>query len=115
LKVVIMLVRVLGLIAIVLGTMLWATALKPLAAIHILVGFIVAGLVFTLALVAFSRGALIPAVLGLLLSVLLPVAGFMQLPLRFQVLGAIQVLHIVIALSVIGLAERLYAAIRSPQ
>jgi hypothetical protein len=114
-KTLILLVRILGLAAIVLGCLLWITGspyrltyLGP----HIGTGFCVAAVVFVMAVLGLIRGALTPGCIGLVLALLLPVAGFMQLPLRFHSLGVIQVVHIAIALSIIGVAERLYAAIR---
>jgi hypothetical protein len=44
---------------------------------------------------------------------LLPAVGFMQLPLTFHNLRMIQVIHLMVALSIIGLAERLYSAVRA--
>jgi hypothetical protein len=69
--------------------------------------------VFILAVVALTKKAVVPGILGVVFAFLLPVIGFMQLPLTFHTLRLIQVLHIMLALSVIGLAERLYSAIRS--
>jgi len=111
-KLFIMLVRVLGLAAIVLGALLW-TGRQPLLAPHIGCGFLVAIPVFVLALIALLRKAVIPGILGVLFAVLLPVVGFMQLPLTFHALGGIQVAHIILALLTIGVAERLYSATRS--
>jgi hypothetical protein len=65
-----------------------------------------------MSVIAMIRGAVVLGVVGLLLAILLPLAGFMQLPLVFHSLGAVQVAHIALALSAIGLAERLYSAIR---
>jgi hypothetical protein len=109
-KLFIMLVRVLGLIAIVLGALLW-TGRQALLTSHIACGFLVAIVVFVLALIALTKKAVIPGILGVVFAVLLPLVGFMQLPLTFHTLGAIQVAHIVLALLIIGVAERLYAAI----
>jgi hypothetical protein len=109
-KLFIMLVRVLGLIAIVLGALLW-TGRQALLTSHIACGFSVAIVVFVLALIALTKKAVIPGILGVVFAVLLPLVGFMQLPLTFHTLGAIQVAHIVLALLIIGVAERLYAAI----
>jgi hypothetical protein len=108
-KLFIMLVRVFGLAAIVLGALLWAGR-QHLLALHIGCGFLVAILVFVLAQIALIRKAVVPGILGVLFAVLLPVVGFMQLPLTFHTLGAIQVAHIILALLTIGVAERLYSA-----
>ena len=111
-KVLIMLVRVLGLAAIVLGVLLWITGHQPYMKPHIGAGFCVVAAVFVMAVIALTRNAVGLGVAGVLLALLLPMVGFLQLPLVFHSLGAIQVAHIAIALSVVGLAERLYSVIR---
>lgn len=108
-----MLVRVLGLAAIVIGTLLWVTNHEPYLGPHIGVGFCVSSVVFVMAVIAMGKGAVVPGVVGLLLALLLPLVGFMQLPLHYHSMGGIQAVHIAVGLSVIGVAERLYAAIRS--
>jgi hypothetical protein len=110
-KALIMLVRVLGLAAIVLGVLLWAGGSQYLGA-HIGSGFAVALLVFVLAVIALTKKAVLPGILGVVLAVLLPVVGFMQFPLSFHSLRAVQVAHFVFALLTIGLAERIYSGIR---
>jgi len=111
-KALIMLVRVLGLASIVLGVLVWSEHQQVLGA-HIGCGFLVATLVFILAVMALLKNAVLPGILGVVLAVLLPVVGLKQLPLTFHTLAAIQVIHIVFALLTIGVAERLYSAIRS--
>ncbi len=107
----IMLVRVFGLVAIVLGILLW-TGRQTLLAPHIGCGFLVSIVAFVLGLIGLIKKAVVPGILGILLALLLPMVGFMQLPILFHTLGAIQVAHIVLALVIVGVAERLYAAIR---
>jgi hypothetical protein len=111
-KALIMIVRVLGLAAIVLGALLWSGHKEYLAP-HIGGGFFVAIVVLVLAVIALTKKAVVPGILGIALACLLPVVGFMQLPLTFHTLGVIQVVHIIFALGTIGVAERLYAAIRA--
>jgi hypothetical protein len=110
-KALIMLVRVLGLAAIVLGAFLWAGH-APLLASHIGTGFGLSMLVFVLAVVAMTKKAVLHGILGVVFATLLPLVGFLQLPLTFHTLGMIQVIHIMIALMTIGVAERLYATIQ---
>lgn len=110
-KALIMLVRVLGLTSIVLGVLVWAERVQLLSA-HIGVGFLVSIAVFVLAVVALTKKAVLPGILGVVFAILLPVIGFMQLPVTFHTLRMIQILHIMLALCMIGLAERLYSAIR---
>ena len=111
-KALIMLVRVLGLVSIVLGGLVWAEHAQLLSA-HIGVGFLVSIAVFVLAVVAMIKKAILPGILGVVFAFLLPVIGFLQLPVTFHTLRMIQVLHIMLALCIIGLAERLYSATRS--
>jgi hypothetical protein len=111
-KALIMLVRVLGLAAIVLGALLWSGRPQLLGP-HIGGGFLVALVVLVLAVIALTKKAFVPGILGIVLACLLPVVGFMQLPLTFHTLGAVQVVHIFLALMAIGTAERLYSAIRA--
>jgi hypothetical protein len=111
-KALIMAVRVLGLAAIVLGILLWITGHQPYLGPHIGAGFCVASVVFVMGVIALTRKAVALGVAGILLALLLPMVGFMQLPLVFHSLGAIQVAHIAIALSIVGVAERLYSAIQ---
>jgi hypothetical protein len=106
-----MLVRIVGLAAIVLGALLWAGGKQYLGP-HIGSGFLVAMVVFVLAVLALLKKAVVPGILGVVLAVLLPVLGFLQLPLTFHSMRAIQIVHIFVALAIIGVAERLYAAIQ---
>lgn len=110
-KVLIMLVRIVGLAAIVLGALLWAGSKQYLAP-HIGLGFLVAMVVFVLAVLALLKKAVVPGILGVVFAVLLPVFGFLQLPLTFHTMRAIQIVHIFVALAIIGIAERLYSAIQ---
>jgi hypothetical protein len=110
-KVLIVLVRVLGLVAFVLGVLLW-TGHQQYLGPHMGGGIFVAFVLFVLALVGLTMKAVVPGILGIVLAVLLPVIGLKQLPLTFHTMGAIQVAHIVFALAAIGVAESLYGAIR---
>jgi hypothetical protein len=111
-KTLIMLVRVLGVAAIVVGILLWVTNKRPYLGPHIGLGFCVAAAVFVMAVFAMIKGDVVAGVAGLLLAILLPLIGFMQLPLVFHAMGAVQVAHIALGLAAIGLAERLYTTIR---
>jgi hypothetical protein len=110
-KALIMLIRVIGLAAIVLGVFLW-TGHRQYLGPHIGVGFFIAMVVFVLAVIGLMKKAVVPGILGVVLAVLLPVIGLKQLPLTFHTAGVIQVAHIVLALATIGVAESLYASIR---
>jgi hypothetical protein len=111
-KALIMLVRVIGLISIVVGAMLW-TGREALLGAHIGLGMLIMLLVFVLSVVAIIKKAMVPGAIGIVLSLLLPAVGFMQLPLTFHTLRMIQVIHVMVGLCIIGLAERLYSAARA--
>jgi hypothetical protein len=110
-KTLIMLVRVLGLAALILGALFWTR--RPLyLGPHIGSGFLVATVLFVLAVIALTKGVVIQGILGVVFAVLLPVVGLRQLPLTFHTFSAIQIAHVILALAAIGVAESLYAAIR---
>lgn len=111
-KVLIMLVRIVGIAAIVLGVLLWYTGKPPYLQSHIGTGFFLVLVVFVLSVIALTKKAVLPGILGVVFAFLVPVAGFMQFPLMFHELGVIQVVHIMLALVTIGVAERLYSAIQ---
>lgn len=110
-KALIMLVRVLALAGLAFGVLLW-TAHQLFLVPHIAVGFLMATVVFALAVIALTKRVVIPGILGVALAVLLPVVGLKQLPLTFHTVQAIQVAHVILALATIGVAESLYAAVR---
>jgi hypothetical protein len=109
-KALIMIVRVTALLAIGLGVTMWNSGQPQLLAAHIGVGFFLVALVFLMAVMAILKKAVVPAVLAIGLVVLLPIIGFEQLPLFRRSMGGMQAAHLALALSVIGVAERLYAA-----
>ena len=111
-KSLIMLVRVLGLLAIILGSLSWVTGQRHYLAPHIGIGFCVAVVVVVMSVIAMAKGDVVLGVIGLLLAVLLPLIGFMQLPVVFHSMGAVQGIHIALAFTAIGVAERLYSTIR---
>jgi hypothetical protein len=111
-KILAMIVRVLFLVEIVLGILLTTARLQFLSA-HIGLGFLVALCVAILAVMACLKRNFGIGIVGLFFAILLPVIGLKQFPLRFGTsMGLIQVLHVVIALAAIGVAEALHARIR---
>ncbi len=82
-KSLIMLVRVLGLLAIILGSLSWVTGQRHYLAPHIGIGFCVAVAVVVMSVIAI-----------------------------FHSMGAVQGIHIALAFTAIGVAERLYSTIR---
>jgi len=111
-KLLVMVVRIAGLAAIVVGALLWSGR-PALLGPHIGIGFAVAIVVFIMAVMALMRKAIGVGVAGIVLACLLPVVGFMQLPLTFHGLSLVQVVHVMIGLVAIGLAERLYSGLHS--
>ncbi len=112
-KVLIMLIRLLAILAIVLGVLLLSGTNTEFLRIHIGVGFFLTGLVVLLAILALTRGLVGPAIVGIILAFLLPYVGLKQFPLRFGVhLGWIQISHVVVALVTLGIAEMLHGRIR---
>jgi hypothetical protein len=106
-----MLVRVLSLVGIVLGALVW-TEHKEYLGSHIGSGFLLVILVFALAVMALTKKIVVPGILGVVFAVLLPLVGLKQLPPTFHTFGALQIAHVVLALATISVAESLYVAIR---
>lgn len=112
-KVLIMLVRLLAVLAIVLGILMLSGTHTEFLRFHIGVGFLLTALVLLLAILALTRGAIGAAITGILLAFLLPYVGLKQFPLRFGTnLGWIQISHVVVALVTLGVAEVLTGKIR---
>lgn len=111
-KVLVMLVRAFGVLEIVLGVLIASARLELLSA-HIALGFLVALYVLVLGIMACAKRAFGVGLVGVLFGILLPVIGLNQFPLKFgSQLGLIQVVHLVVALASIGIAEALYSSIR---
>ncbi|MGC2210820.1 MAG: hypothetical protein WA532_11985 [Candidatus Korobacteraceae bacterium] len=112
-KACIMLVRLLGLAAIVVGVLMWMHAYDPYLKPHLALGFCVVTLVFVMGVIALTKRAVGLGIAGILLALLLPMVGFLQLPLVARAMGGMQVAHIAVALCALGVAERLYSVMRS--
>jgi len=111
-KILAMIVRVLFLIEIVLGVLLTTARLQFLNA-HIGLGFVVALCVALLAIMACAKRMYGIGIVGLFFAILLPITGLKQFPLKFGTsMGLIQIVHVVVALAAVGLAEALHAKIR---
>lgn len=111
-KVLIMLVRVIALVSIILGIMIWTGQMPNLLGAHIGLGFLITAIVTILAIIALAKRAFTMGALGLVAAVALPWIGFRQFPLSFMHIGATQVAHILVVIATLGLAESLAAAIR---
>lgn len=104
-----MTVRVSGIVLLVLGVIFWTGNLDSLRIVHILLGLLLVLGLWTLAFLALrARVAVRLAVLGLAWGVIAPVLGLTQVNL---LTGGwhwvIQVLHLLVGLGAIGLAEQL--------
>ena len=111
-KVLIMLVRVIALVSIIFGVLIWTGQMPNLLGAHIGLGFLITAMLAILAIMALLKRAFPMGALGLLAAVALPWIGFRQFPLSFMHIGAIQVAHILVVIAALGLAESLAAAIR---
>ncbi len=109
-----MLVRLLGLILIVLGTLFWTGRALALVPVHMTIGLVLVLSLWGLASLA-ARAGVDPGLVGLaiLWGFLLPALGMTQTRLLSG--GAhwlIQVLHLLVGLIAIGLAESLATRIK---
>ena len=107
-----MLVRVIALVSIIFGVLIWTGQMPNLLGAHIGLGFLITAMLAILAIMALLKRAFPMGALGLLAAVALPWIGFRQFPLSFMHIGAIQVAHTLVVIAALGLAESLAAAIR---
>ena len=111
-----MLVRVGAILAVVLGILVLTGTNAQYLGVHMWLGFFLTGLVVILAIMALTKGAVGPGLVGIVFAVLLPYVGLKQIPLRFGFhLGWVQIVHVIIALIAVGMAEMLYGAIKKAQ
>lgn len=110
-KILIMLVRLIALVSIVFGVMIWAASGMQFLGVHIGLGFAITLLVVLLAVMGLMRGAIGLGIGALVVAGLLPYVGFKQFPLVFKSFGAMQVAHVVVVLAALGMAEALHARI----
>lgn len=111
-RIVIMMLRLLVVIALVLGIALWMGRLTPLA-MHIGIGFLTSLVLATLAVLGMIRKAFGLGFAGLILAFLLPWIGLRQFPLAPAMeIAPVQVAHILIAFCSIGIGEALNAQIQ---
>ena len=109
-----MVLRVLGLIMIVLGLLFWTGNALALIGLHMLIGIIVVLLLWALALLAArSRVGVGLVALGIVWGLIVVALGITQnrlLPGDFH--WVIKVLHLLVGLAALGIAERLAGAIK---
>jgi len=112
----IMSVRLLALFSIVVGIALmsghWADAKSTLILVHFLLGFLTTSFVLGLGIIALLNKLFPVGLLSLLFAFCLPVTGFLQLASIGPHLGAPQIVHIVVIVAAIGLAEATTAKIK---
>lgn len=111
-KALIMVVRVVALISILLGVLIWNGSAPGTLAAHIGLGFLITVSVLVLGVTALMSRAFVPGILALVFGALIPVFGFRQFPLVFNVVTTPQILHVVIVLVALGVAEMAAAAIK---
>ncbi len=109
-----MTVRVSGIVLLVLGVIFWTGNLDSLHLVHILMGLLLVLGLWTLAFLAVrGRVAVRLSVLGFAWGVIAPVLGLTQVNLLMG--GAhwvVQVIHLLVGLGAIGIAEVLAARIK---
>lgn len=113
-KVIEMLIRVLGLVMIVLGLLFWIGNALNLIGLHMLIGIIVVLLLWALAIMAARSGVSLGLVaLGIIWGLIVAALGMTQTQLLPG--GAhwvIKVLHLLVGIAALGIAERLAGSIK---
>jgi hypothetical protein len=101
-----------GVVQLVLGALFWAHVARSLVPLHIVVGLVLVLALWTLAGLAARAGAPVALVLlAIVWGLLLPFVGFSQADwLHGSLHWLIDVLHLVLGLIAMGLAEMLSAA-----
>jgi hypothetical protein len=109
-----MAIRLIGVIMIVLGLLFWTGNALNLIGLHMLIGITLVLLLWVLAIMAARSGVGLGLVaLGLIWGVIVVALGIMQnqlLPGDFH--WVIKVLHLLVGIAALGLAERLAGSIK---
>src|SRR5689334_4775000 len=109
-----MLVRLIGVLMIVLGLLFWTGNALTLIPIHMLLGIVLVLLLWALAVIALRAGA--PrglAALAIVWGLIVPILGMAQTQLLpGDAHWVIRVLHLLVGLGALGLAERLAVRIK---
>lgn len=104
LKGLLMLLRLLWLVVLATGTLFYFHVAVPIS-LHIYMGFAIAAIMIVIAIMGL-RAALVPALLTIVVAILLPVIGILQLKhLTMPDLPYIQITHVVLGIAAIALAE----------
>jgi hypothetical protein len=111
------LVRIIGVTQLILGGLFWTGNALALIPIHMLVGLLLTLTLWVLSFLAARAGVNLGLVLlAVLWGVLLPVFGMTQMEmLPGDAHWVIQVLHLLMGIAGLGLAERLASAIMPPE
>lgn len=106
-------VRIAGLITLVLGLIIWVGAPGMLYPLHLLLGIILTGGLWALALLGLRAGTgpLLPLV-AVAWSIVMVVFGLNQVQILPESQALIEVVHLVVGLVAIGIGEALGARIR---
>ena len=109
-----MAIRVLGLIMIVLGLLFWTGNALNLITLHMLIGIVVVLLVWALAIMAARNGVSLGLVaLGIVWGLIVVALGMTQARLLPGDLHwIIKVLHLLVGIGALGIAERLAGTIK---
>jgi len=107
-----MLVRLIGVTELIIGVLV-ASAKLQLLAVHMGLGFLLAVCLLLLAILALSARKVGIGIVGLLFAIGIPISGIKQFPLKFgNQLGLVQIVHVVVVLIAIGVAEALNGTIQ---
>lgn len=107
-----MVVRLVAVISIVMGILIWQGSGLQLLGAHIGLGFLVTLCLLVLGIIALMRRQTALGIVGIVLALLLPYAGFKQFPLAFGTFGLAQIAHVIVVLAALGVAESLNGRIQ---
>lgn len=109
-----MAIRVLGLVMIVLGLLFWTGNALNLIGLHMLIGIVVVLLLWALAIIAARNGVSLGLVaLGIVWGLIVVALGMTQTRLLPGDLHwIIRVLHLLVGIGALGIAERLAGTIK---
>jgi len=114
-KILIMLIRLVALVAIVFGIILFlghSENPQNSIAAHFALGFLLTIALFLLGVVGIMRKVVPLGVLGILFAIALPITGFKQIATIGPHVGVPQILHIIVVLAALGIAEATAAKIK---
>jgi hypothetical protein len=107
-----MLVRITGVLLLILGLLIWAENMVNLIGIHMLLGVIFVLSLWVFAVAAVRAGAAVGAAAGVAVLGLLVIAIGMTQDTVFQAQLAIKIVHLLVGMAAIGVAEAVGGRIR---